>query len=437
MAPRQLATPLLALGLTLVTSGIRAHAQSRAVTLDEALRRAELVDPQVAEAQGNVRNAGASIRAAFGTYLPTFQTSANFSNSFSEGESRLDPITGEVISGNRSSTGLNFGANASYDLFTGFRRGKDISSARAQRASAEASLDYERAQNRLRTTRTFVDAIQSAALVRVRRESIRRAEEQFRIAVAKLATRSVNVDDSLQASVNVAQAQLQLLSDEQQLEANEAALGRAIGEVGRVTAQADSSLSRVASIADTAALIAEVEARAPEVLRTAAAERAARANLGAVKSGYFPSLNLSASTQFAGSASEYQLLSSRSVGLGLSWQVFNRFQRELQIAQRRSDLATAETQSSDTRRRVIADMIGRLAGLRAAEARYRIAQANVETLRALVRVKLERYRIGSIDADLLSRTQEQLNNAEAEAVRAQYDYVVRKAEIEAVLGRAL
>jgi outer membrane protein TolC len=342
MAPRKLASRLLALAVVAVCPPQAAHAQARSITLDEALRRAELVDPQVIQAMGTVRNSGASVRAAYGTYLPSLQTSANFSNNFSEGESRVDPITGELISGSISSTGVNFGANASYDLFTGFRRGKDIASAKAQRASAEAALDYERAQNRLRTTRVFVDAIQSASLVQVRRESIRRAEEQFRIAIAKLATRSVNIDDSLQASVNVAQAQLQLLSDEQQQEANEAGLGRAIGEIGRVTAQSDGSLTRLVSIPDTAALIAEAQSRAPEVLRTEAAERAARANLGAVRTQYFPNLNLSANTQLAGNRSnDYQLFSSRSVGLGLSWQLFNRFQRELQISQRRSDLATA------------------------------------------------------------------------------------------------
>jgi outer membrane protein len=436
MAPRHLATPLLALGLTAAPPATGLLAQARPITLDEALRRAEQVDPLVRQAEGNVRNSSAGVRAAYGGYLPTFATSANLSNSFSSGASFVHPVTGEVISGDRSTTGVSFGAQASYDLFTGFRRGKDIASARAQRTSAEAALDYERAQNRLRTTRTFVDAIQSASLVQVRRESIRRAEEQFRIAVAKLATRSVNVDDSLQAAVNVAQAQLQLLSDEQQLEANEAALGRAVGEVGRVSAQADSELTRLASIPDTAALIAEAQAQAPEVLRTEAAERAARANLGAVKAQYFPNLNLSATTQLAGSRTD-SLFGSRSVGLGLSWQVFNRFQRELQVARSRSDVATAETQTTDTKRRVAAEMIGRLAALRAAEARYRIARANVETLRALVRVKLERYRIGSIDADLLSRSQEQLNTAESDAVRAQFDYVVRKAEIEAVVGRGL
>lgn len=438
MAPRQLAPTLLALGTALATPST-AHAQGRAVTLDEALRRAEAVDPQVVQAQGAVRNAGASVRAAYGSYLPTFSTGANFSNSFSGGQSRLDPITNEVISdSSTSSTGINFGATASYDLFTGFRRGKDISSAKAQRASAEAALDFERAQNRLRTTRVFVEALQSAALVAVRRGSIRRAEEQFRIAAAKLATRSVTIADSLQAAVNVAQARLQLIADERQLATSEAALARAVGEMGRIAAADDTTLARIVAIADTAALVAEATARAPEVLRVAAAEDAARARLGATKSQYFPSLNLQASTQYAGNqAKDYQFFNSRSVGLGFNWQLFNRFQRELQVARDRSDIETATTQTADTRHRVAADMLGKIAGLRAAEERIRVTQTTVETLRALVRVDLERYRIGGIDNDPLSRAQDQLNSAESEAVRARFDYLVAKAEIEAIVGRRM
>lgn len=429
----------LALAIGFATlPGLSALAQTRSIGLPDALRRAEAVDPQVTQAHGAVRNTGAGVRSAFGNFLPSLSTSANFSNSFSEGESRVDPVTGEVISGSNSSTGLNVGASASYDLFTGFRRGKDLSAARAQQAAALAAYDYERAQNRLRTTRTFVDALQSAALVAVRRESIRRAEEQFRIAAAKLATRAVSIADSLQASVNVAQARLQLIADERQLASAEASLARAVGEAGRVTAADDTALVRIVTITDTLALIAEATNRAPEVLRVEAAERAARASFGATKAQYFPSLNLSASTQFAGNrANDYTLFNSRSLGLGLSWQLFNRFQREQQVARGRSDLETATIQTADTRRRLAADMLGRIASLRAAEERIRIAQSNVETLRILVRVHLERYRIGSLENDVLSRAQEQLNNAESDAVRARFDYVLAKAEIEALIGRSM
>ncbi len=125
------------------------------------------------------------------------------------------------------------------------------------------------------------------------------------------------------------------------------------------------------------------------------------------------------------------------MGLGLSFPLFNRFQRELQISQRRSSHETAKAQTADARRLVAASLTTQLAALGAAEERITTTQANLDAARALVRVQLERYRIGSLDIDLLSRAQETLNNAESEAVRARFDYVLAKAEIEAVIGRTL
>lgn len=417
--------------------GSAAEAQ-QTVTLPEAIRRAQLVDPAVVQAAGAVRNSGVGVKAAYSSFLPSVSTSAGFGTSFSDGPSRVDPITGEILEGGTTSTSLSLGASASYDLFTGFRRGNEISSARAGRAQADAALEYERSQNRLRTTQAFVSALQAGELVKVRIESIRRAEEQFRIAVAKLATRATTVADSLQATVNLNQARLQLVNDERQKTASEAALARAIGEPGQVQALLDSSLVAVTPIRDTAALFAEAMVRAPQVLRTAAAEDAARADVGAAKSQYFPSLNLSARTSFAGGGNnDYQLFNNRSLDLGLSFPIFNRFQRELQISQRRSSYETAQAQTADARRQVGATLTTQLAALRAAEQRITTTQATLDAARALVLVQLERYRIGSLDIDLLSRAQETLNNAESDAVRARFDYVLAKAEIEAVIGRPL
>ncbi|MHB1328380.1 MAG: TolC family protein [Gemmatimonadales bacterium] len=434
MAPRQLWLAGVLLGA--LTGS--AAAQQRSLTLREALDRAALVDPQVVQALGAYRNSSAAVRTAYGQFLPDIRATASWGTSFSDGPARLDPTTGEVLPGGTSNASLNLGANASYDLFTGFRRGRDLNAARASRAQADATVDYQRAQNRLRTTRAFIEAAQTTQLVAVRREAIRRAEEQFQIAVARLATRAANVADSLTATVTLNEARLRLASEERQLAASEAALARLIGEDGRVTAVIDSSLFGAAEVADTNALRAEAVRQAPQVLRTEAAEDAAAASLSAAKSLYLPSLNLTANTSFAGSRfNEYQLYNSRSVALGLSYPLFNRFQREQQITSRRSDHETASAQAADARREVGATLTTQLAALRAAEVRVTTALANLDAARALVRVQMERYRIGSLTIDVLSRAQEQLDAAEAEAVRARFEYVLAKAEIEALIGRTL
>ena len=190
---RRLSLVLVSCALPLTASPMAG--QQRSVTLEEALRLAELAAPDVVQARGNVRSAGASVRAAWGEFLPSIQTTATYGKSSSDGPSRTDPITGEVISGNTSSSSLQLGAGASIDLFTGFRRGAELSAARAGRTEADATLAFEQSQSALAVTTRFFQALQEADLVRVRQDAIRRAQEKLSIANARLATRSITIAD--------------------------------------------------------------------------------------------------------------------------------------------------------------------------------------------------------------------------------------------------
>ena len=79
---------------------------------------------------------------------------------------------------------------------------------------------------------------------------------------------------------------------------------------------------------------------------------AARADLSASRSAYWPTLNLAASTNWNGSRStDYNLFNQRQVSLGLRWTLFNGFDRELTITQRSASLDLAEANAADARTR--------------------------------------------------------------------------------------
>lgn len=429
--------------LTLVLAGcalaaLPAGAQQRAVTLAEALTLAERNAPQVVQAKGNVRYAGAGIRAAWGSFLPSVSSTASYGTSFSDGPSRTDPITGEVIPGSVSSSALSLGGSASVDLFTGFSRGATLSSSRANRTDAEASLIVERSNSALQTTTQFLLALQGGDLVRVRNDAIRRAQEKLAIANAKLLTRAITIADSLQAMVDLTRAQLNLLTEERNLAEAEARLARLVGMDGRVAAIPDSSLFRLATIGDTAALMSEAQETAPSVIRASARVRAARAGVAVVRATYFPRITLSGRTSFSGSdRNRYNLFNNRSVDLGLSWPLFNGFSRERDLVFRQVALDAAVATEADERRNVGSQLTSQLAALSAAEQRARLTAQNLETARASARVQTERYRLGSINIEQLNQAQDALSSAETEAVSARYDYLRAKAQIEAILGRTL
>jgi len=413
-------------------------AQERGVTLSDAIRLSAQVQPLVVEAETEVRTANALRRSAWGAYLPTVTASSSASDFFSEGASRIDPVTGRLTTGNSSNRSISTSLSASLDLFTGFRRGAEVGAARASQHAADASLVDARFQQALETTNQFFDALAAEQLVGVREASVRRAEEQLKVSVAKLRAGSATRSDSLRSLVTLGNTRLELIGAETDLATAQAGLARLVGEIGRVRAVDDSAYYRVASVVDTLTLRAEAEARAPRIQSASASASAARASLRASRSAYWPSLTLSANTAWNGSGiDDYSLLNQRQVRLALNWTLFNQFDRELAVVQRSASLDVAEARADDSRRAVAAELTTRLAELDAARARIDITLTSVAAADEDIRVQQERYRLGaSTIVDVLT-SQEALNQAEVNVVVARFDYLRAKAQLEALIGRTL
>ena len=408
------------------------------VTLTEALRLADRVQPDVVRAESGVRTAGAQRRSAWGAYLPTLSASSSASSFFSEGTSRIDPVTGQLTSGNSSNRSLSTSLSANVDLFTGFRRGAEMRAARANEEAANASLIDAHFQQALNTTNQFLDALAAAQLVQVREASVRRAEEQLKTSIAKLRAGSATRSDSLRSLVTLGNTRLDLITTQAQLAGAEANLARLIGRTGRVKAQDDSAFYATVAPIDTQAVRVEAESKSPRVRSAVANASAARAGVRSARSAYWPSLNLSANTSWNGSQrDDYTLLNQRQLSLSLRWNLFNGFDRELTIAQREADQDVAEADASDAQRAVEAELITRLAELEAARQRIDITKVSVAAATEDLRVQQERYRLGaSTIVDLLT-SQEALNQAEVDVVNARFDYLRAKAQLEALIGRRL
>ena len=428
--------PPIALLIFLSASPVRA--QDRVVTLADAIKLAERTQPSMVQAQGDVRTAAAQRRNAWGNFLPSLTASSSASEFFSEGTSRVDPVTGQLTTGNSTNRSVSTSLSASVDLFTGFRRGAELQAAKAGQVQADASLVDTRFQQALTTTNVFFDALSAAQLLSVREASVRRAEEQLKVAVSKLHAGSATRSDSLRSLVTLGTARLNLIQAQTDLATAEANLARQVGEVGRVRAADDSSFHRVLTTLDTVGLRTEAESRSPRIQAAVATANVARANARASRSAYWPSLTLGANTGWnASRTNDYNFLNQRAVSLQLSWQLFNRFDRELAIAQREASYDVAQASALDERRAVQAELTARLAELDAARSKIDITVTSVTAATEDLRVQQERYRLGaSTIVDVLT-SQEALNQAEVDVVNARFDYLRAKAQLDALIGRTL
>jgi len=406
------------------------------VTLSDAVALAARTDPNVVQARGNVHTTGIGVRAARSRFLPSLSFGGSGGSSFSEGPERFDPITNQLISGNSQNQAVNFGFNTEVELFTGFRRGGAIKEAQGREAVADASLVEALSTSALQTSNDFFSARQGRELVEARRRSVARAEIQLQIAIARLQTRAATVSDSLRAVVQLGEARLSLATEEAQLARSEASLARRLGLSGRIAAAADSALTAPGPALDTTAIRAEALSRAPAVRRTEASVQAALGSVSAAKADWWPQLSLGASYNYNGSnATSYELFNSRNATISLRWPLFNRFQREQQIAQSQASVDTERARYEDARRLVESDLTTQFAALDAAQQRIDLAQLSVRAAQADVAVAVERYRLGSINITELNAAESGLTRAEESAVTARFDYLRAKAQIEAILGR--
>jgi outer membrane protein len=414
------------------------RAQVRVVTLPDAIRLAERTQPSMVQAQAGVRTAAAQRRNAWGAFLPSLSAGSSASEFFSEGAARVDPVTGQLTSGDNTNRSVSTSLSASVDLFTGFRRGAELQAAKAGQVQADASLVDTRFQQALATTNVFFDALSAAQLVSVREASVRRADEQLKVSVSKLHAGSATRSDSLRSLVTLGSARLDLIQSQTDLATAEANLARQVGEVGRISAADDSSFHRLLAAIDTVGLRLEAESRSPRIQNAVAAASVARANVRASRSAYWPSLTLGANTGWNASRNnDYAFLNQRQVSLQMSWTLFNRFDRELAIAQREASSDVAQATAEDERRAVQAELTARLAELDAARSKIDITITSVTAATEDLRVQQERYRLGaSTIVDVLT-SQEALNQAEVDVVNARFDYLRAKAQLDALIGRTL
>jgi outer membrane protein len=423
------------------TAPVRAQQTSTAppptITLQEAIQRAELAQPGVVQAMGAVTNADARIRSAKGAWLPSLSLSSSANNFFSEGQ-RIDPTTGQLVANNSTNTSINGTLRSSLTLFDGFQRRADSKAAKATRESAGESLDNARFQQALTTTNTFFDVLAAVQLTKVREASVRLAQEQLNVSIARLKAGAAIRSDSLRSLVNLGSARVQLIQAQTQQATAEANLGRQVGANGPVTAQDDSTFYEVIPTVDTAALQVEAVIRSPQVRAAEASAKAARVSVTASKASYWPSLQLSGSFQMNGSGqNDYNFLQQRQAALQLSWTLFNGFQREQTVAAQRVSADNADAAAADTRRQVQANLTTALASLESARVRIGIARTSVQAATEDLRVQQERYRLGVATIVDVLTSQTSLTQAQVDEVNAQFDYLRARAQIETLIGRKL
>ena len=228
----------LTLVMTVVSTGeVAAQSEPVALTLDEVIRRTLLNSPQVVQAEGAVQTAGASELSAVGAFLPNLNVSSGAALSSTQ---RFDPNTNTNVTG--SSDSYNAGISTGMDLFTGGRRGAQLTQARAETRASEASLVQQRYTVTRNAKAAYFDVARADDLIRSAEARLQRAEEGLAAANLRSQAGSATRSDVLRAELERTNARQGLLQANNQKRAAMYALGRLVAIDGPVDVAGEQSL---------------------------------------------------------------------------------------------------------------------------------------------------------------------------------------------------
>lgn len=410
------------------------YGQTRdSLSLNEVVERALKASPDIVQATSAVSNANSATRLANGAFLPTLSLSSGAGLASTE---RFNPTTNTTVSG--SSDSYTAGLSAGVDVFTGGRRGAEIKRANAVADAAEATLTERTYSVTLAAKQAYFDVARAGDLARVAQARLQRADEGLVAAQRRLQVGSATRSDVLRAQLEKNNAKQALATAQSQEQTAAYALARLVGSEKPVFARSFEQPAPRALAITEEQLVASVSDNSPGVLTASANQVAARASANSAHAAYLPTVRLSGgydwfnqNAQFTGGNLSW------TTRVSLSYPLFNGFTREDNIARAENNARNAAATLTDARLKARADLERNLNALKLAAEQIALTKEAVEVAREDLRVQEERYKQGM--TTILDRITSQVNlmDAENNSVIARYDYEIARAQLEALIGRAL
>jgi len=403
------------------------------VTLEDALQRALVRSPTMVQQEQAVESAAWTQRQAWGAFIPSLSASSGGSLRSTQ---RFDQATDRIVEG--SSDSYSAGLSSSITLFDGGRMFANLSGARADYRGAEARRENQRAQVSLQTKNFFFAALRQADLLAVAQERVRQAEESLAMVRTQAQVGTATTSDTLRARLEWVNAQQSALQAENSTRAARFALGRQIGESAAAVPVRPGGLEPTPLSLSDEEILQLAEAQSPSVIAAQETTRSTAFDVRDAKGQYIPSFRLSSGYSWANQDRSLSGgTSSWSFNLSASLPIFNGFAREGTLQRAQFAQRLARLQEDDARLAARQQADGALQDVRTAEKAIAIAGEALRVAEEDLRVVRERYRVGVATILEMVTSQIAVVQAGATAVTARYDYVLARAQLEAVLGRGL
>jgi outer membrane protein len=407
------------------------------ITLADAVKLATQNNVTNITAANKIRTDNANTRSTFGRFLPSLTGTLGQTQ---QGGSVVNP-NGEVVSSVSQPWHVSDGLSSSITLYDGgntlntYREDKAVANSDA---AAETTAEFSTTLN-VKTTYNLILAAKESEAAGQAQMAL--AQENLAATTAKVNAGAANVADSLQAAVQVASAQLAILTAQNTLHTEASALTHLVGTRYLVTADFADTVEHAYAPVDSAAIMAQA-LNGPQIRQLNASITADQAGLRASKSSYLPTVSLAYSYTGSGYDRLYgigggSLGYGHNLGINLNYSLFNNFQRESNVQRSQVLIDNDQANLRDSRLSAQQSILTDIGALRLAEATVQIEELTIRSDDEALRVVQQRYNLGASTLLDVLTAQSNLITARQQLIQARLNQRNARAQIESVIGRDL
>ncbi len=431
---------LVAVGaLALGVAPIAAQTPGR-ITFDDAVRIALERNAGLRAAQNGAEVDQLAARGRALDFLPDLSFSSRQTTRWGR---NFNDVEGRIL--NDRSSSVNLGLASSVTLFDGFANVAALRQARYASEASQSGVERERQAVVFDVVSNYVGLIEAHERLGVQRENLAAQEEQLHQIQERLDAGTVPVSDLYQQQASVAGAKVDVVGAERDFELARIALVRTLflDPTGDYEFELPALPDSLAAAPDTTAagLVETAFARRADVDAARAQVEAASQGVRVAGASRWPSLNLSASyasnyvdTANGGFSDQLDLNRTGSVGLALSFPLFDRLDARLATARATLEVDDARLQAETLRQDVAEEVQTALLDLRTAVRRLDAAEAQAKAAERALEAVRDRYEFGAGTLLELTQARAVQVQAESELVSARANLLLQREALRFATG---
>lgn len=424
-----------AIGLVVIgplCAGAGGAQAAETITLRGAIEKALEANIDLRQAASQVETREIAARRSTMEFFPNVNLSAGTSRAYSRKYNELS----QSFEGSQS-YGMNVSASSGMTLFSGFERLASLRQSRIELEAERNNLARSREQIIFETVQQFVTIVLDGDLIKVNEENLEAQRKLLAQIEAFTTSGRRPIVDLYQQQASVASAESGLLVAKRDYEVDRYGLLQILAVDPATTLEVvapdiDALSGGVSTLVRDEAVEQGIESRADLAAQRLQVE-AARKQITVSRSGYWPSVSLSASVgtsyrdpgDFDFHDQFYNSNPSGSIGLSLSMPIFDRLATHYSVSQAKVGLRQAQLGAEKLELQVKIDIRQALEDYATASKSVEVAEAQFKYSGQALRNMEERYKVNASTLVELMQTRASSLQSSYNLINARYSRLVK------------